>query len=178
MKKISLLSVFLAICCLLVGCSSPFSKHTVSNTEEVRSEMFLDKPDSVICITNGKEKQLSGDSLETVYNSFMNLMDSLGETSTLKTPFQSKHVNEWKKEYTCFEFRYSQRHNYVGTLSDESSMFSWGKLKFDAFLFIYYSGGLIAVPYSDKNYVGINNLFLFLTFPEEEITEFINTIEE
>lgn len=177
MKRGRFLAILLAACCFLVGCSS-FSKHTVSNTEEIRSEVFLDKPDSVICITNGKEKQLSGDSLEAVYNSFMNLMDSLGETSTLKMPFQSKRVKEWKKECTCVEFRYTQRHNYVGTLSDSGSMFSWGELKFDAFLFIYYSGGLIAVPYSDKGYVGINNLFLFLTFPEEEITKFINIIEE
>lgn len=56
-------------------------------------------------------------------------------------------------------------------------MFSWGELKFNAFLFIYYSGGLIAVPYLDNGYVGINNLFLFLNFPEEEITKFINIIE-
>lgn len=57
-------------------------------------------------------------------------------------------------------------------------MFSWGELKFDAFLFIYYSGSLIAVPYLDNGYVGINDLFLFLNFPEEEITKFINIIEE
>lgn len=176
MKKINLFSVFLAMCCFLVGCSS-FSKHTVSNTEEIRTEVFPDKPDSVICITNGKERQLPGDSLETVYNSFMNLIDSLEQTDTLKTPFQSKRVKEWKKEYTCFEFRYSQRHNYVGSLSDEGNMFSWGELKFDAFLFIYYSGGLIAVPYLDNGYVGINDLFLFLNFPEVEITKFINIIE-
>lgn len=92
--------------------------------------------------------------------------------------YEAMEVLEWKKEYTCFEFRYTQRHNYIGALSDSGSMFSWGELKFDAFLFICYSGGLIAVPYSDKDYVGINNLFLFLTFPEEEMTKFINIIEE
>ena len=177
MKRVKVLAILLAACCFLVGCSS-FSKHTVSNTEEVRTEIFLDKPDSAICITNGKEKQLSGDSLEEVYNAFMRLMNTLGQSDTLKTPFQSKRINEWKKEYTCFEFRYSQRHNYVGSLSDRGNMFSWGELKFDAFLFIYYSGGLIAVPYLDNGYVGINNLFLFLNFPEEEITKFINIIEE
>lgn len=176
MKRGMFLAILLAACYFFVGCSS-FSKHTVSNTKEIRTEVFPDKPDSVICITNGKERQPPGDSLETIYNSFMNLIDSLEQTDTLKTPFQSKRVKEWKKEYTCFEFRYSQRHNYVGSLSDEGNMFSWGELKFDAFLFIYYSGGLIAVPYLDNGYVGINNLFLFLNFPEEEITKFINIIE-
>ena len=69
MKRMNLLSILLIICCFLVGCS-PFSKHSVSNTEEINSETFLDKPDYVICITNGNEKQLSFDSLETVYNEF------------------------------------------------------------------------------------------------------------
>ena len=175
MKRINLLSILLIICCFLVGCS-PFSKHSVSNTEEINSETFLDKPDYVICITNGNEKQLSFDSLETVYNEFMNLMDTLEQIDTLKTSFQPKLIKEWKQKYTCFEFRYTQRRNYVGILDNKTSLFSWGELRFDAFLFVYYSGGLIAVPYIENDYIGINDLFLFLTFPEEEINQFINII--
>ena len=173
MKRISLCSILLAIC-FLVSCSF-FSKHTVTNKKEMRTEIFLEKPDYLICITNGTEKQLDSNSIETVYNAFMSLIDTLQQTGTLKTGFQSKKVKEWKKEYTCFEFRYMQRRNYIGAL-DDGEFFSWGELRFDAFLFIYYSGGLIAVPYIGNSYVGINNLYLFLEFPEEEMNKFMNVL--
>ena len=175
MKRLSFLSILLAICCFFAGCS-PFSKHTVANTEEIRTETFLDCPDYLICFTNGKEKQLSPDFAENVYNAFMSLTDALEETDALKTPFQSKYIDEWKREYTCFEFRYNRRRDYAGALKDEKGLFTWGEIRFDAFLFVYYSGGLIAVPYIDGNYFGVNDLFLFLDFPENEMNEFMNVI--
>ena len=55
MKRLSFLSILLAICCFFAG-FLPFSKHTVTNTEEIRTETFLDCPDYLICFTNGKEK--------------------------------------------------------------------------------------------------------------------------
>lgn len=136
----------------------------------------MEKPDRLICIKKGTEKQLSSDALEAIYTAFMKLMDTLQHTDSLKTPFQLKYVKEWKEKYTCFEFRYVQRHNYTGRLDDEQGLFAWGNLRFDAFLFVSYSGGLIAVPYLADDYVGINDLFLFLTFPEEELNQFIALI--
>lgn len=175
MKRVSLVLILSVMCCFFTGCSN-FSKHKVTNTEEVSTEIFLDKPDSLIRIKNGNEKQLSDDDSETVYNAFMNLMESFQNAETLKTQFRTELINEWKQKYTCFELRYTRRHNYVGNLYGEESLFSRAELKFDAFLFVYYSGGLIAVPYIDNNYVGINNLFLFLRFPDEEISRFISLI--
>lgn len=165
----------LLLCCFSAGCSS-FSKHKVENAEEIRTETFLDKPDYIIRITDGNENRLSVEVSETVYNAFMDLMNALSQTSALKTPFRTKLINEWKSDYACFEFRYTRRRNYVGALNDENDMFSWGELKFDAFLFVCYSGGLIAVPYIGNNYTGINDLFLFLNFPEEEMNNFINIL--
>lgn len=142
----------------------------------MRTEIFLEKPDQLICIKKGEEKQLALEDSDTVYDAFMELMDTLQQTDSLKTPFQSRRVKEWKEKYTCLEFRYTQRRNYVGALDNGEGLFSWGDLRFDAFLFISYSGGLIAVPYLEDDYVGINNLFLFLTFPEEELNKFLKTV--
>ena len=178
MKKIRWKELVIALimaCCFLVGCA-PFSKHNVENIKEIQTEIFLDKPEDMIYIEGGEEKQLSAAFLDTVYEGFTELMKTLQRVDTLKIPFDVSRIEAWKKENTCFEFRYKQRRNYIGALEKDEGLFSWGDLRFDAFLFVYYSGGLIAVPYVDDNYVGINDLFLFLVFPEEDINNFISLI--
>ncbi len=172
MKRMRLFALLFAICCFFVGCSS-FSKHTVTNTEEIRTEIFLEEPDSVVRIVEGEEERLSLESVDALYNGFMGLMRTLQRADTLKTPFAEKRIKEWKEGYTCFEFRYLQRRNYVGSLGNETELFTSGNLPFDAFLFVRYSGGLIAVPYLEDEYVGIDGLFLFLAFSEETLAEFM-----
>jgi len=174
MKRVNLLLLLLAVCCVFCGCSS-FSKHKATNTEELRTEKFLDKPEQIIHFAYGKETALSTDALDATYSAFTEMMGTLRNVSTLKTAFRASSVKEWKKDCTCFEFRYAQRRNYVGQL-DDGSLFTWGNLRFDAVLLVYYSGAIIAVPYIDGAYVGVNDLYLCLFFPETEINKFLSAV--
>lgn len=174
MKRIRLLPILLTLCCLFTSCSS-FSKHTVVNIKEKHTEIFLEKPEQMVSIASGKEEKCLPEKLDVIYNSFMALMAELEQTDTLKTPFQENLVETWKKECTCIEFRYSQRRIYTGSLGKDA-LFSCEDLQFDAFLFVNYSGGLIAIPYIENRYVGINNVFLFLKFSETQLNNFIKII--
>ena len=175
MKKLHFLSILFAICLLFSSCSS-FSRHTATNTEPINTAVFLNEPEEIIRIVNEKEEKLSQENADTIYKAFLDLIKKLEKTSSLKTQFHKKYIKEWKKENTCFEFRYSQRRNYTGSL-DENDLFVWGNLQFDAFLFVYYAGNLIAVPYLKDNYVDINGLFLCLVFSEENLNDFMKIIQ-
>lgn len=50
-------------------------------------------------------------------------------------------------------------------------------IEFDAFLFINNSTNLIAIPYLENKYVGINNLYLLLEFEESNLNNFIKIVE-
>ena len=177
MIKVFFKIVPLLLCCFLIVCSS-CSTYRVENKNEKETEIFLEKPDFLIHIANGREEQLSSQALNDVYNAFIPLIQKLQQTSTLKTKFNAKYIREWKKENICFEFRYKQRRNYTGKLSSEDNYISWENIRFDAFLFVYYSGGLMAIPYIENHYVGINDLFLFLVFNEQDLNKFLQTIQE
>lgn len=161
--------------CLLLLCGC-FSHHKVSNKNILKTDTFLEKPEQLVAIVNGKEKEMNDEAINTIYEPFTKLIDGIKYVDTLKTQFDSSKINEWKKNNTCFEFRYLQRRYYTGSLDPKSSYF-WGNIEFDAFLFINNSTNLIAIPYLENKYVGINNLYLLLEFEESNLNNFIKTVE-
>ena len=175
------LSIGLAAACFLGGCKGTgYSKHKVGNKEPLSSEVFLDEPDSMV-YTHGKaEKSLSEKQRTEVYEKFDGLMETLEYTDTLKTPFSISKANDFRREYGGVEFRYAQRRKFTGTLPSfsETDYFTWGDLKFDAFLFVPYGGELLAIPYLDDEYIGMDNLFLALSFPQESLAAFWKAVEE
>lgn len=177
-----LLCIGLAMMVALGGCKkSGYSKHKVEVSEILQTEKFLDSPDFMIYMYNKSEQEFPQEEKAFLYEKFSELLKTLFDTSTLKTPFSIKYIDEWRDNNISIEFRYNQRHEFTGSLphsSDSTDYFTWGSLKFDAFLLIFYSGSLIAVPYLEDNYVGTNDLFLVLDFPEEALTTFIETLNE
>ena len=166
---------FMSFICLLLLCGC-FSHHTVSNKSVLKTDTFLEKPEQLVAIVNGKEKEISDETINTIYEPFTKLIASIKYVDTLKTQFDSSKINEWKKNNTCFEFRYLQRRCFTGSLDPKSSYF-WGNIEFDAFLFINNSTSLIAIPYLENKYVGINNLYLLLKFEESNLNNFIKIVE-
>ena len=63
------------------------------------------------------------------------------------------------------------------SIQPSSNYFTWGNIEFDAFLFINNSTSLIAIPYLENKYVGINNLYLLLKFEESNLNNFIKIVE-
>lgn len=182
MKRLSniFLSVGLASVCFLGGCKGTgYSKHKVGNKEPLSNEVFLDKPDSMVYMRNKTEKTLSEESKAAVYEAFSALMENLSGTTTLKTLFNVKRIDEWREEHVSIEFRYEQRREFTGALPSlsETDYFTWGDLKFDAFLFVSY-GAMLAIPYLDDEYIGMGNLFLALSFPQESLAAFWEAVEE
>ena len=174
--SIFLLLVFVSSCT-----TQKYSKHKVANPEVLLTEVFLDHPDSAVYMYNQTEKKLSQENKTKIFNSFSTLMTYLLYTDSFEMPFNMERIDEWRDNNISIEFRYNQRHEFTGSLphsSDSTDYFTWGGSKFEAFLLIYYSGSLIAVPYLEDTYVGINDLFLVLDFPEEALTTFIETLNE
>ena len=175
MKK-PFLKSFTAFICLLLLCGC-FSNHKVSNKNILKTDTFLEKPEQLVAIVNGKEKEINDEAINTIYEPFTNLIANIKYVDTLKTQFDSSKINEQKKNNTCFEFRYLQRRCYTNSLDSSSNYFTWGNIEFDAFLFINNSTNIIAVPYLENKYVGINNLYLLLEFEESNLNNFIKIVE-
>lgn len=174
------LSMGLAAACFLGGCKeSGYSKHKVGNTEPILTNVFLDEPDSMVYMYDGREKALADGQRTEIYEKFCDLMESFGGTDTLKNPFSASKADDFRDQYGGVEFRYNRRRNFVGSLAPYggTDYFTWGELIFDAFLIVPYSSELMAIPYLDGEYIGINNLFLGLTFPQEVYGEFAAAIE-
>lgn len=176
------LYIGLALIITLSGCkNSIYSKHKVKTTEIFQTKKFLDFPDSMVYMYNKSELEFSEEKKSFLYEKFSELMKTLFDTSTLKTPFNLEYIDEWRDNNISVEFRYNQRHEFTGSLQNypgAKEVFTWGNLKFDAFLLIYYSDSLIAIPYLEDTYVGINDLFLVLNFPEAPLSTFIEALNE
>lgn len=181
MKKKIILTVFLCLVFIFsffAGCNE-YSSHSVKNSEIKQTQYFLDQPDIILCILNKKEKTLNEYAANEIYTEFIKLMSKMCYTDTLKNLFSEKYIDKWKNECIAFEFRYDQRREFTGSLPPlgEKDFFTWGNLKFDAFLFVYYSETLIAIPYLEGKYMGINDLFLRLNFPVEDLKNFIEVVQ-
>ena len=162
--------IILAVTLCLAGCTN-FTKHSVQDDTPLQTTTFLDKPDKLVKIENGKETDLTDveDSIYEIHKAFKELMQTEPLKDTLKTQFRTKHVTEWKKEYLCVEFRYDQRRAYQG---------GYEEIVFDAMLLVCYDGGIIAVPYLERAYKGVNGGYLFLVIPEEYLQTFKDVVQE
>ena len=162
--------IILAVTLCLAGCTN-FTKHSVQDDTPLQTTTFLDKPDELVKIENGKETDLTDveDSIYEIHKAFKELMQTEPLKGTLKMQFRTKHVTEWKKEYLCVEFRYDQRRAYQG---------GYEEIVFDAMLLVCYGGGIIAVPYLGRAYKGVNGGYLFLVIPEEYLQTFKDVVQE
>ena len=61
MKK-PFLKFFTAFICLLLLCGC-FSNHKVSNKNILKTDTFLEKPEQLVTIVNGKEKEIKEESI-------------------------------------------------------------------------------------------------------------------
>ena len=176
MRKRLIAVILLCAACVfsLAGCG--YSRHRVKDKNALETEVFLDKPDSMVVTYHNKETELIGDEMDPVYEKFMELMSGLKSVSSLKMYFTQNKVREWRKEELCIEFRYDRRRNYTGTLVGSESnldLFTWGNLKFDAMLLILDGyGGINAVPYYNGSYRGVSDHFLTLGFDRAACADF------
>lgn len=163
-----------------VACSrQEYSKHKVTDKEALSTQKFLDEPDSMVYMYDGREKALTDGQRTEIYKKFCDLMEAFSGTDTLENLFSSSMADDFRNLYGGVEFRYNQRRNFVGSLAPcaETNYFIWGELIFDAFLIVPHGSELMAIPYLDGEYIGINNLFLGLTFPQEAYGEFVAALD-
>ena len=143
-----------------------------SQDEVVRTSTddFLPRPDEIVCRVEGKIIQLKSAEIDDVYSAFGRLMSEYEYTDEVATSYSELTRIRFQLENPSMEFRYHQRHEYVG-----DQILPYRTFEYDAILMIFWSGAMIVVPYRGLSYEGIglpclqfyNGTFEFKNFLQE-----------
>ena len=150
-RKKCLLITGISVLCLLAILFSlfwfvPYRRHWTFQKTPIETDVFLPKPDEIVCIIDGETVWLNEEQIATVHAQLLQTVPlAMGKEYYHDGGSLTRERRSENFAHTCLELRYKQRHTFVGNEY-------YNGFQFDAVFLSIHGYFLVVIPYLDVSY--------------------------